>query len=152
MLANDEHLMRLLVYPYEDENFQYIDCLDPELEDIVGSVKHNEHIQTHIKKVIKQSEINSIRTSKIFIHLGRKHNIFGNHLLAKQELIVDVITHIDYENYDSRLSDISDRVDHLVIGSNLTMGRAEMSAPIPYEAMNEYYRYQLKYLVWVRKS
>lgn len=149
--ANDEHLMRLLVYPYEDEDHQYIDCLSPELDDIVGSPEHHEYVQHHIKKVIKQSEINSIRTNKIFLHLGRKHNIYSNHMLSKQEVIVDVITHIDYENYDARMGDILDRVDKLLIDSELTMGKTDMSSPIPYEATNEYYRYQLKYLVWVRK-
>lgn len=151
-LAQDEHLMRLLVYPYQDENNEFIDCLDPDLPNIVGSDMHHEYIQHHFSKTLKQNDINLIKTSKIFIHLGRKHSIFNNHLLSKQELIVDVVTHIDFEDYDARLSDILDRVDQLLVHENITMGKADISTPIPYEAQREYYRYQLKYLVWVRKS
>lgn len=151
LFTNDDHLMRLLVHPYEDENHEPIDCLSPDMPSIVGSENHHELAREHVKKSIKQGDINIVRTNKVFIHLGRRYPIYGNHRLARQELIVDVISHVDYEEFDARLSDICDRIDSLIVREEITMGQADISSPIPYEASREYYRYQLKYFVWVNK-
>lgn len=149
--TNDEHLMRLLAYPYEDEFNNPIDCLDPSLPSIVGSPDHHILARNHVSKNIKQNDINTVKTNKIFIHLGRRYPIYNNFLLARQELIIDIISHVDFEEFDSRLSDISDRVDALIVHEKITMGKADITAPIPYEAPREYYRYQLKYFVWATK-
>lgn len=152
-LKCDDHLMRLLYYPFKDEEGDYQNCLDKdELPDIVGSKEHEKIAQTHIIKTVKKDDIVAKKNCFILLHLGKRRPVFNNYLLVRQEVLIDVVVHDSYQNSDNRLDDICDRLDDLFIHERFGLGKVDISTPIPFEAPRGYYRYQLKYLLWMSKK
>ena len=151
-IKNDEQLMRFLHYGYKTSDGVYLDSLDPTRPDIVGSKSHNKIAQEHILKTIKQDDIVSAKDCFLLIHTGKRRSVFENYMLVKQEILIDVLVHNDYQNNDSRLDDICDRLNYLIVHERFGLGKADISTPIPFEAPRGYYRYQLKYLFWDSKK
>lgn len=147
-LRKDEHLLRLLHYNYKDSSGNYVDVLSDEVDDIVGSKDYVKITKDHILKTTQKEEIVSVKDCFILIHLGKRRAVFGNYLLTKQEILIDVLVHGDYQEEDYRLDDICDRLDYLIVHERFGMGKTEISTPIPYEAPKGYDRFQLKYLLW----
>lgn len=148
-LQNDEQLLRLLYYPPEvirtDDGKYVSDVLDPALEDIVGSSKYHEVVNNHIIRTAKFDDITDKRTCLIFVHPGRRRPETFVSTLVKQELLIDVLVHNSYQEYDYRMDDICDRIDYLLVGEHVGMGSTELSNPLPMEAPKEYSRFQLRY-------
>lgn len=151
-LKNDEHLMRLLHYPHKDKDGNYQDVLDEGFDDIVGSKDHGRIVRDHIIKTIQKDDIVSAKDCFILIHLGKRRPVFGNHLLARQEILIDVVVHNDYQDEDYRLDDICDRLDYLIVHERFGLGKVDISTPIPFEAPTGYYRFQMKYILWDSKK
>lgn len=145
-LKNDEQLLRLLHYGYKDKDGNYVDCLDENLADIKGQKNYHNIVKDHLLKTVKQDEIVSVKDCFLLIHSGKRRPVFGNHLLATQEILIDVVVHNDFQEDDNRLDDICDRLDYLIVHERFGLGRMEISTPIPYEAPRGYYRHQLKYV------
>ena len=152
ILRNYEHLLRLLNYNYLDEQGNPQDVLDPELPNISSSKNHIKVSTEHIVKVSKIDELKTVKTCMILIHLGKRRPVFSNYMLAKQEVLIDILVHGDFQEKDYRLDDICDRLDYLLIHEKISMGKFDISTPIPMEAPKEYYRYQMKYTYWTSKK
>lgn len=150
-LANDEHMLRLLAYPYLDSNGNYQDCLKLP-DNIVDSSTHPKVTSEHIIRTAKLDEIETIQSCMLFLHQGKRKPVFGNKLLAKQEILVDVLVHNNFQEGDYRMDDICDRLDYLLVHENISMGKVDITTPIPMEAPKEYYRYQMKYNYWDLKK
>lgn len=148
VLKNDEQLLRLLHYNYKDQDGRYFDSLDESRPDLIGSSEYNSIVRNHILKTIKKDDIVSVKDCFLLIHSGKRRGVFENHLLAKQEILIDVVVHNDYQVDDSRLDDICDRLNYLIVHERFGLGKADISTPIPFEAPRGYYRYQMKYLFW----
>ena len=148
VLKNDEQLLRLLHYNYKDKDGIYLDSLDESRPDIIGSLDYNSIVRNHILKTIKKDDIVSVKDCFLLIHSGKRRGVFENHLLAKQEILIDIVVHNDYQVDDSRLDDICDRLNYLIVHERFGLGKADISTPIPFEAPRGYYRYQMKYLFW----
>lgn len=152
ILGNDEHLLRLLHYDYLDSEGNYRDVIQEDLPDIVSSSKHSEIVNEHIVNTVKEDDIKSIKTCMLFLHAGKTRPVFGNYTLVKQELLIDILVHNDYQENDFRLDDICDRLNYLLIHERITMGKMDITTPIPMEAPKEYYRFQMKYVYWQSKK
>ena len=152
ILKNDEHLLRLLGYNYLSPDGEYQDVLEPHLDNIVGSPQHHIISSEHIVNTVKVDDIKSIKTCMVLVHLGKRRPVFSNHLLAKQEVLIDVLVHNEFQENDFRMDDICDRLDYLLVHERITMGKFEISTPIPVEAPKEYYRFQMKYVYWTSKK
>lgn len=152
ILKNDEHMLRLLKYDYLDSFEEFQDVLSPSLPNIVGSSNHHRIASEHIVNTVKEDDIKSIKTCMIFIHLGKRRPVFSNYMLAKQEILIDILVHNDFQENDFRMDDICDRLDYLLVHERITMGKMEISTPIPMEAPKEYYRFQMKYTYWTSKK
>lgn len=152
ILKNDEHLLRLLHLPYKDANGHYQDPLDETLPNIIGTPEQYKIGSENIINTIKLDEVSVVQECMVFVHQGKRRPVFGNKLLARQEILIDVLVHNDYQEYDYRLDDICDRLDYLLVHNRIVMGEIDISTPIPMEAPKEYYRYQMKYIYWDKKK
>lgn len=151
-LKNDEHLLRLLHYNYLDSNGNYQDVIEGDLPNITESPEHDEIASEHIVNAVKEDDIKSIKTCMLFVHAGKTRPVFSNYMLVKQELLIDVLVHNSYQENDFRLDDICDRLNYLLIHERITMGKVDITTPIPMEAPKEYYRFQIKYVYWKSKK
>lgn len=152
ILRNDEHLLRLLSYNYLDANGEFQDVLDSKLPNITDKPDYHIVAQEHVINAIKIDEIKAIKTCAVLVHLGKRRPVFANYMLAKQEVLIDILVPNDYQENDFRLDDICDRLDYLLVHEKISMGKFEISTPIPMEAPRQYYRFQMKYSYWTSKK
>lgn len=152
ILRQDEHLLRLLEYNYLDSTGEIQDVLEDHLPNIVGSTQHSRIASEHIVNAVKEDDIKAIKTCMVLVHLGKRRPVFSNYMLAKQEVLIDILVHNSFQENDFRMDDICDRLDYLLVHERITMGKVEISTPIPMEAPKEYYRFQMKYTYWTSKK
>lgn len=113
ILANDEMLLRLLYYAPSNLGDDPLDSSKPNILDKPIEEKW-QIIQDVIKSGIKQSELDSIPKCRLLIYPGNRRGSRNNYLLSNQDIVIDVITHITFDNVDFRCSWICDRVNELL--------------------------------------
>ena len=147
ILRNDEKLMRLLHYSPVDEAGRYVNPYDENLPDILtkSNAERYRIEKAHLVKSVKVDTIVNTKTSIVYVHQGRRREVFGNRFLMRQEILVDVLVHNDYQTMDRRLAKICDRLDSLIVGTRLGLSETIAVNSIPMESPKEYYRYQLRY-------
>lgn len=147
ILINDEELLRLLYYYPRSA-----DHLDP-LDESLGNIKDREDywdiVDDRIMLAEKDSDLVEKDICRLYITQGRRRAVFGNYLLATQEIMISVYTHENYE-YDMRSAWISDRINELIALEDIagTLGTKleyvagnPFSAPIKYKRYNNVYEY-----------
>jgi len=154
VLREDETLMRILHYPPRDRAKGYLDPLDVALDDIVNesSDKYWDIVDKTIRKSEKTTDIQKDALCRLYIHPGRRRPVFGNYLLADQEIVVDVYVNEKFSK-DDRLSWICDKVNELIVHERLAAyGKLEFAAGNPRVAPIGYSLYELVYKYTANKK
>lgn len=132
-LRKDEVLLRYLHYPPEDLIKKQPHPLSSELPDIVVPDDASPEdkramwdiIEKHMVMSIKVADIENSRICRIYIYYGKARPIFNNKRTIKQEIVIDVFTHQDYED-EMRLEMITDRLNTLLIDERpIGLGRMD---------------------------
>lgn len=128
LLRTDEELLRLLWYPSEDINKKQLHHMDMNLPCLVptglgegvsgcvSSISEEEYWNIVDHVIIPGEKIQEIEENalcRIYMYPGRRRPVFGNYLMAKQELKIDVFVHEDYSK-DYRMEWINDRINELL--------------------------------------
>jgi len=144
ILINDEKLMRLLFYYPKDTNRP--DPLSDELENILDREDYWEIVEDRVLIAEKFSDIIGRDINRLYITQGRRRPVFGNYLLATQEIMISIYTHENYET-DMRSAWISDRINELIALENINgiYGKLEYAAGNPRVAAVHYKRYDTVY-------
>jgi hypothetical protein len=143
VFRNDETLLRLLYYPAEDLTTNTPDPLDISLQNILSM---NEDMQweirdEHIMLIPKGSDLEEKKLCRIFLYAGRRQST-GNYLAANQQVIVDILCHMNYEK-DLRSMRISDRINELLVAENVTgIGKMDYFNGSPISAPKDYIGFQ----------
>lgn len=122
VLWYDEELLRLLHYSPENIRERTPDPLDESLQNILDM---SEGEQWGIREDVvyltpKDDDLINDKKCRLFIYLGDRNPDRGNYLTAKQELIVDILCHVDFENGDMRAERIGDRLNQLFALEHIT--------------------------------
>jgi len=112
ILINDEELLRLLYY--FPKSSIYLDPLDEELENIKDKEDYWDIVADRAILAEKSTDLINKAICRIYITQGRRRPVFGNYLLATQEVMISVYTHEEYE-LDMRSAWISDRINELIV-------------------------------------
>lgn len=127
ILRNDEELLRLLYYKPEDIGRKIPDPLDASLENILDKPIEErwQIIDDVIFKTQKDDDLIDKEKCRLFVYFGRRESSKRNYQTASQEVTVDILCHVDFENGDMRLARISDKINDLfalrrVTGMGLT--------------------------------
>src|SRR5690606_22858078 len=88
ILINDEKLMRLLFYYPKDTNRP--DPLSDELENILDREDYWEIVEDRVLIAEKFSDIIGRDINRLYITQGRRRPVFGNYLLATQEIMISI--------------------------------------------------------------
>lgn len=148
VLTGDETLLRLLYYKPVDALDDPLDPAKPNILDIADEVEKWNIINDCIATTPRVSDLDTSEKCRLLFYLGRRINT-DNYLFADQEIILDVLTHINFDGVDQRLSWICDRINELVFDKRLTgIGKIYFSGGgiIPNVPTN-YTGYKLMYLV-----
>lgn len=141
-LIKDEQLLRLLNYlPEEVTN---IDPLDESLPDLVDedSEDYWTLVESRIRLTEKTSDLITKPKCIIYIGLGRRRPVFGNHILVTQEILVNVYVHENFET-DLRHSRILDRINDLIVMRELAgVTRLDYIAGNPRVSPPQYTKYE----------
>lgn len=113
VLTGDETLLRLLYYePYNPLDTSNDNILDmPELEKW-------KIIRDRIKTTRNTDELDVEPKCRLCFFPGRRKGA-RNYLVSDQEFVFDILTHFDFDDYDQRLSWISDRINYLIFDKNI---------------------------------
>lgn len=147
ILINDETLMRLLYHYPRSAN--RLDPLDTSIPNIIGSEEYWDIVEDRVKLAEKYSDIINKDICRLYITQGRRRPVFGNYLLATQEIMISIYTHENYET-DMRSAWIADRINELIVlkdidgilGSKLeyVAGNPRV-APVHYKRYDTIYEY-----------
>lgn len=147
ILIQDEELMRLLYYYPQSAN--HPDPLSEENPDIIGSETYWDIVEDRVLLAEKYSDIINKDICRLYITQGRRRPVFGNYLLATQEIMISIYTHENYET-DMRSAWIADRINELIaltdidgmLGDKLeyVAGNPRV-APIMYKRYDTLYEY-----------
>lgn len=140
-LIKDEKLLRLLTYYPQDAN--NLDPLDKRLSNIVDveSDEYWEIVADRIRLAEKTSDLILKPKCIIYIGLGRRRPVFGNHILVTQEINISIYTHQDFEA-DMRHVWILDRINELIVMKEISgLTRLDYIAGNPRVAPVHYIRY-----------
>ena len=122
LFRNDEDLLRLLYYAPRDLQSNQPDPLSDELDNILD--KDINELWTirdeHISTALNGDDLSDKKLCRIYVYLGRRRPANNNYTLAEQEIVVDILCHNDYQSKDQRTLRISDRINELLIGENVT--------------------------------
>lgn len=144
-LIQDEILMRLLYY--YPKSAKHVEPLDDANLDIVNSDNYWDVVDERVMLAEKFSDIIDKDICRLYIMQGRRRPVFGNYLLATQEVMISIYTHENYEK-DMRSVRISDRINELIALADINgiIGeKLEFTAGNPRVAPVMYKRYDLTY-------
>lgn len=148
----DEELMRLLVYKPQgyDEKLKQLtpDPLDSSLPDLLdGSKKSWDLLRDRIRKGDKRTDIDDDSKCILYLQEGRERPVFGNAFFVKQEVIIGVLVHEDFED-DWRMSRIRDRIYEILIHTVgvAGFGKLESNGGDPYDAPEGFRRMDYRFL------
>lgn len=124
VLSSDEVLLRLLYYVPSGLGDN---PLAPDKPNILDKPIEErwQIIQDVIKSGIKQKELDDVPKCRLLIYPGDRRGIRNNYLLSNQDIVIDVIAHVDFDNVDFRCSWICDRVNEL-LNNNSIVGLSKM--------------------------
>ncbi|WP_299831222.1 hypothetical protein [uncultured Metabacillus sp.] len=140
---HDDHLLRLLYYP--PTNYSTIlDPLDPSLENVIDIDEEWSIRDERILLVPKTNDLEDNPLCRVYLYAGRRTPT-GNYQVAKQEIIVDIVCHSDFEK-DLRSMRISDRINELLFNERITgvgkidyVGGGQISVPSNYVGYSHRY-------------
>lgn len=153
VLIGDETLLRLLHYPPKDLRTGQPDPLSNELPNIIVSDNNDidgienmwNVIDRHVLDSSKSDDLEVNELCRIYVYLGRSRTYPRNSLVARQEIVFDVLCHNRYDK-DSRIETISDRITKLIFNKRLSgIGKVKykdsynINAPKEYQAVRHLY-------------
>ncbi|PAD85028.1 hypothetical protein CHH57_01580 [Niallia circulans] len=120
-IRKDEDLLRLLTLKPENFAEGIPDPLSPTLPNIIDKPPEElSDIQNkHIMKSVKVDDLEPIKLCRLFIYPGRRTPERNNYATADQEIHIDILCHVDYENGDFRSSRITDRLNDLLVNAKV---------------------------------
>jgi hypothetical protein len=137
LFSSDEELLRLLHYKAKNYSDSPLDTSKPNILDI-EEVKRWTIIEDVIKTTEKTNDLDDKKMCRLLFYSDSRTNT-DNYLLASQDMIFDIVVHIDIDEIDLRLSWICDKVNELISGKSVTgIGKTffkyggNMSAPKGY--------------------
>lgn len=146
-LIGDEELLRLLTYPpegYDSKNNYHYDPLDYDMLPSLVDTENDDYwdlVDDKIKVGEKTSDLEGKALCRIYIYEGRRRPVFGNFLVASQEVNINIFIHEDYEK-DRRIAAISDRLNELlVLTRKAGLGEIEYVSGNPRSAPTHYRAY-----------
>lgn len=155
ILRTDEELMRLLVYPSENLGENIPHPMDYDLPDIVDedSELYWEQVDNHIQLKEKSTNIEDEALARLYIYPGRRRPYYTNYLMARQEIIIDVLVHESYLA-DMRLEWINDRLAELLALERLTgsIGMLDYTQGNGWQAPIGYSKYQHMFVFGTTKK
>lgn len=113
ILWNDEELLRLLYYKPEDISKNRPDPLDPSLDNILDIDANWKIRKDLIATVHKSDDLINQKKNILYVYLGDRRPDYNSYLVAKQEVVIDIICHSDFEDMDFRSTRIGDRLNKL---------------------------------------
>lgn len=148
LLRNDEDLLRLLHYPPQRVTTEP-DPLDrEELLNILEkpTEKYWEIVDNHILLTSKSDDLVKQRICRIYVYTGKIRPSLRNRLTTKQEIVVDIFVHHEYES-DQRLQWITDQLNEVMFKSRIEGGLGtvdyrngyDFNAPKGYQAYRHIY-------------
>jgi hypothetical protein len=142
-LTSDEILLRLLYYlpssPIDDP-------LSTDKPNILDMENRWDIIRDVIKPIEKTDDLENTPKCRLFVYPGNR-NSTGNYLLANQEIVFDILVHIDFQDMDLRLSRICDRINELVCNKKITgIGKVLFDSGGRIGAPANYIAYRLIYV------
>lgn len=139
VLINDEELMRLLWY--KPKRFTKVDPLDKSLPNVTEMNEYWDIVDERVLTVGKINDLEKKPICRLFITLGRRKPDNNNYYLAKQEIVISIFVHEEYE-WDMRLGGISDRITKLLALKEVAgMGKFDYVDGRPYAAPLQYLQY-----------
>jgi hypothetical protein len=147
VLRFDETLLRLLHYPAENKAEGVLDPLDTKLPNLLDKPIQElwEIRDKHILSVPKSDDLENEPICRVVVYAGKRRPT-KNYLFADQEIIVDVLCHMDFEQADLRSMRISDQINELLCLERITgIGRidyvngGQMSCPNGYVGYRNVY-------------
>ncbi|MFS1518501.1 hypothetical protein V1503_18870 [Bacillus sp. SCS-151] len=137
----DETLLRLLYYPPEDLRTSMPDPLDEILPNMLDMDEDWSIRDKHIMLIPKASDFEEEPLCRIYLYAGRRLSS-GDYHIAKQQVIVDILCHNDFE-VDLRSLRISDRINQLLVHEKMTgIGRMTYEDGDPISAPENYVGYR----------
>lgn len=142
----DETLLRLLHYPPEDIAKNVKDPLSPTLPNVLEIDTTWSIRDKHIFLVPKADDLVTTPICRIYLYAGRRQpQTRGSFAVANQEVIVDILCHMDFEK-DLRSMRISDRINELLVMERVTgLGKMDYVDGRPISAPSGYVGYQHVY-------
>lgn len=156
VLIADEELMRLLNYlPQGYFNNEYhVDPLDDSLPNLVD-VDSDDYWQMVDERIIlgeKTSDLLESQLCRIYIYEGRRRPVFESHVVATQEVNIDIFIHESFDR-DLRITRITDRINELIALERIAgFGKLEYTAGNPREAPTHYRRFLHQFKMSVSKK
>lgn len=145
-LKSDEELNRLLYYSPEDVGNDVLDPLDESLPNIMDmdlEVK-SEIINKRIMKSSKYKDLENDKICRLYVYAGGRRPSNSNYASANQELVIDILSHSDFENADLRSLRISDKLNQMLSQSRLVgIGQMDFVGARQINAPYEYVGYQV---------
>lgn len=146
LLISDETLLRLLHYPPSPP----ISPLDKTLDNLNDSenTSYWDIVDDHILLTSKSDDLEEKKLCRIYLYGGKTRRTDRNRLIAKREIVVDILCHQSYES-DMRLEWIHDRVSQLIFNRRIEngLGRTEVFTGYDFKAPKGYQGYRIVYLV-----
>lgn len=143
-LYQHEKLLRLLYYPPQRKGV--LPPLSEDLENIIGSEKQFDIIDTRIVPTEKNSELEDKAICRVTFYFGKQRPQWNNSLVYNQDLYFNVYVH---ENYDDlRLEQIVDTLDQILIGSRFQgISKITASGKEPFQGMRQYSQMRCRYKI-----
>lgn len=142
LLRTNEELLRLL---YHRPNSDPLSDSHPNITGL-PELEMWKIIDRHILTTSKSSDLEENRICRIYVYLGKTRPSFNNKFTTRQEVVIDVFCHLDYEK-EARMEMISDKLDEIMFRSRINggLGRVDyrngydFNAPRDYEAFRHIY-------------
>lgn len=144
VLRADDELVKLLYFlPKNLSSTNPVEKLDPLDRTLPTDIIQLSAIRDdRIKQTYKQSDYQSTVTCKILVYAGRRVSNRNSYLIADQEIVIDILSHNDYEK-DYRSTRISDRLNELLVDKRIVgFGAIRYVDGVNINAPNEYSGYR----------
>lgn len=139
---SDETLLRLLYYKASNFNDS---PLSPSKPDILSLPNKWDIIGQRIVSTQKVEDLSTNQICRILFYPGRRWKT-EKYLVADQEIVIDVLCHVTYDQMDYRLSWICDRVAELMFDERITgLNKMRYKEGGSITAPNGYIGYRLTY-------
>ena len=119
VLINDEILLRLLYYKPSDMNDDPLSLDKPNILD-KPDVERWEIINNVIKRTEKTTDQDQTEKCRVLIYPGKRRGDGRNYMVSEQDVFIDVLVPIYYDEVDFRLSWICDRINELLFDKEIT--------------------------------